>query len=67
MSSIGARPRVFVQEVATRDGFQNEMRFVPTTDKVALINALSRTGLAKIEVTSFTSQRRFHHSPTPKR
>lgn len=55
MSSTGARPRVFVQEVATRDGFQNEMRFVPTPDKVALINALSRTGLAKIEVTLFTS------------
>jgi hydroxymethylglutaryl-CoA lyase len=38
-----------------RDGFQSEARFVPTADKVALVDALSRTGLAKIEVTSFVS------------
>jgi hydroxymethylglutaryl-CoA lyase len=55
MSSIGERPRAFIQEVALRDGLQNEACFVPTPDKIALIDALSRTGLAKIEVTSFTS------------
>lgn len=55
MNSIRARPRIFIQEVATRDGFQNEVRFVPTPDKIELIDALSHTGLAKIEVTSFTS------------
>jgi hydroxymethylglutaryl-CoA lyase len=55
MKSIDVRPRVFIQEVATRDGFQNEEGFVPTADKIALIDALSHTGLAKIEVTSFTS------------
>jgi hydroxymethylglutaryl-CoA lyase len=55
MHPIGVRPRVFIQEVATRDGFQNEKKFVPTADKIALIDALSQTGLAKIEVTSFTS------------
>ena len=47
--------RVYVQEVAVRDGFQIEPRFVPTDEKVALVDALSRTGLAKIEVTSFVS------------
>lgn len=47
--------RVYVQEVSVRDGFQIEPRFVPTEQKIELINALSRTGLAKIEVTSFTS------------
>lgn len=47
--------RVYIQEVATRDGFQIEERFVPTQDKIALVNRLSRTGLAKIEVTSFVS------------
>ncbi len=47
--------RVYVQEVAVRDGFQIEPRFIPTTEKIALIDALSRTGLAKIEVTSFVS------------
>ncbi len=47
--------RVYVQEVAVRDGFQIEPRFIPTTEKIALIDALSSTGLAKIEVTSFVS------------
>jgi hydroxymethylglutaryl-CoA lyase len=47
--------RLYIQEVATRDGFQIEAQFVPTEQKIALINDLSRTGLSKIEVTSFTS------------
>lgn len=47
--------RLFFNEVATRDGFQIESRFVPTEDKIALIDALSECGYAKIEVTSFTS------------
>jgi hydroxymethylglutaryl-CoA lyase len=38
-----------------RDGLQIEPIFVPTEDKIALINALSRTGVSKIEATSFTS------------
>ena len=48
---------VFIQEVSVRDGFQIEPRFVPTADKVALIDRLSRTGVAKIEVTAFSSQK----------
>jgi len=51
------RPRLYIQEVATRDGFQNEARFIETDDKVALIDRLSACGFAKIEVTSFTSPR----------
>lgn len=47
--------RLFMQEVATRDGFQNEKTFVETCDKIALIDVLSLCGYAKIEVTSFTS------------
>lgn len=47
--------RVWFNEVVTRDGFQNEPAFIPTDAKVALIDALSRCGYAKIEVTSFTS------------
>ncbi|BCX67231.1 hydroxymethylglutaryl-CoA lyase [Pseudomonas izuensis] len=47
--------RLFMQEVATRDGFQNEKTFIETEDKIALINELSQCGYAKIEVTSFTS------------
>jgi hydroxymethylglutaryl-CoA lyase len=49
------RPRIYLQDVAVRDGFQIEPVFIPTERKIALIDSLSRTGLAKIEVTSFTS------------
>jgi hydroxymethylglutaryl-CoA lyase len=44
-----------MQEVGTRDGLQAESQFVPTEDKIALVNALSDAGLAKIEVTAFVS------------
>ena len=47
--------RIHFNEVVTRDGFQIEPRFIPTADKIALIDALSECGYAKIEVTSFTS------------
>ncbi|MCI2807994.1 hydroxymethylglutaryl-CoA lyase [Eoetvoesiella caeni] len=50
-------PRLYIHEVSVRDGFQIEPEFIPTEQKVALVNALSRTGVAKIEVTSFTSPR----------
>ncbi|MGY0197406.1 hydroxymethylglutaryl-CoA lyase [Leptothrix sp. BB-4] len=49
--------RIHFNEVVTRDGFQNEPAFVSTDHKVALIDALSQCGYAKIEVTSFTSAR----------
>ncbi|HKY92458.1 MAG TPA: hydroxymethylglutaryl-CoA lyase [Nevskiaceae bacterium] len=52
---MSSRSRVHLQEVVTRDGFQSEVRFIPTADKIALIDRLSRTGLAKIEVTSYAS------------
>ncbi len=44
-----------INEVAPRDGLQIEGEFVATEDKIALINALSATGLARIEATSFVS------------
>jgi hydroxymethylglutaryl-CoA lyase len=44
-----------INEVATRDGFQMEPVFVPTSDKIGLIDTLSTLGFAKIEVSSFTS------------
>lgn len=47
--------RLYIHDVAVRDGFQIEPRFIPTADKIALIDSLSSSGLAKIEVTSFTS------------
>jgi hydroxymethylglutaryl-CoA lyase len=48
-------PRVTLFEVGPRDGLQNESRLVSTDDKVALIDALGRTGLPAIEITSFVS------------
>ncbi|MGF6395997.1 hydroxymethylglutaryl-CoA lyase [Pseudomonas plecoglossicida] len=47
--------RLYLQEVATRDGFQNEATFIETADKIAMVDALSLCGFAKVEVTSFTS------------
>ena len=45
----------YIHEVVARDGLQIEPQFVPTEQKIELIDALSDTGLAKIEVTSFVS------------
>ena len=47
--------RLYINDVAVRDGFQIEKQFVPTATKVEVVNQLSRTGLHKIEVTSFVS------------
>lgn len=47
--------RIEINEVGPRDGLQIEKRFVPTEDKIRWIDALSQTGLARIEATSFTS------------
>ena len=45
--------RIHVHDVSMRDGLQIEPVFVPTEDKIAMLNALSRTGVSKIEATSF--------------
>jgi hydroxymethylglutaryl-CoA lyase len=47
--------RVTITEVGPRDGLQNESRIIDLADKVRLIDALSRTGLARIEAASFVS------------
>jgi hydroxymethylglutaryl-CoA lyase len=44
---------VRIREVGPRDGFQNEPETISSADKVRLIDMLSATGLARIEVTSF--------------
>jgi len=51
----GAGRRIHLQEVGARDGLQAESAFVPTEDKIALVDALSEAGLSKIEVTAFVS------------
>ena len=45
--------RVKIREVGPRDGFQNEPETIATEQKVELIDALARTGLKRLEVTSF--------------
>src|SRR5262245_62488138 len=44
---------IVVSEVGPRDGLQIERVFLPTEQKIALIDALSATGLTKIEITAF--------------
>jgi hydroxymethylglutaryl-CoA lyase len=44
---------VKIREVGPRDGFQNEPEIVDTADKVRLVEMLARTGLSRLEVTSF--------------
>jgi len=44
---------VKIREVGPRDGFQNEPEVLATEHKVELIDALARTGLRRLEVTSF--------------
>jgi hydroxymethylglutaryl-CoA lyase len=51
---VGGFPNsVSIREVGPRDGFQNEPETIPTDRKVELIEALARTGLERLEVTSF--------------
>jgi hydroxymethylglutaryl-CoA lyase len=45
--------RADVREVGPRDGFQNEPEVIPTDAKVSLIDRLARTGMRRLEVTSF--------------
>jgi hydroxymethylglutaryl-CoA lyase len=48
---------VRIVEVAPRDGLQNENVHVPVAAKIALIDALSATGVSVIEAASFVSPR----------
>jgi hydroxymethylglutaryl-CoA lyase len=50
----GSEPdAVRIREVGPRDGFQNESEVIPTDAKVELIDGLARTGLTRMEITSF--------------
>jgi hydroxymethylglutaryl-CoA lyase len=44
---------VRIREVGPRDGFQNEPEVITTDDKVRLVEKLARTGVPRLEVTSF--------------
>lgn len=49
---------VSLVEVGPRDGLQNETRIIPTDTKIAFVDALSRTGVDEIEVSSFVAPRK---------
>jgi hydroxymethylglutaryl-CoA lyase len=49
--------RVTITEVGPRDGLQNENKWIETSDKIRLIDALADTGLTAIEATSFVHPR----------
>jgi hydroxymethylglutaryl-CoA lyase len=44
---------VRIREVGPRDGFQNEPEVIATDAKIELVEALARTGVRRLEVTSF--------------
>ena len=43
--------RVTICEVGTRDGFQIEPDFIPTEQKIEVVDLLSDAGIPEIEVT----------------
>jgi hydroxymethylglutaryl-CoA lyase len=45
--------KVKIIEVGPRDGLQNEAKFIPTEQKISLINRLNKTGIKRMEATSF--------------
>ncbi|WOI57134.1 hydroxymethylglutaryl-CoA lyase [Palleronia sp. LCG004] len=48
---------ITICEVGPRDGFQSEERFIPTDEKIAIVDAMFAAGLRQIQVTSFVSPR----------
>lgn len=48
---------VRIREVGPRDGLQAEGAVVPTQQKVSLVDALARTGVAAVQATSFVHPR----------
>jgi hydroxymethylglutaryl-CoA lyase len=46
-----------IHEVVLRDGIQNEKKIVSTNQKVKLIDALTKCGVRRIEVSSFVNPR----------
>jgi len=47
--------KITIVEVGTRDGMQIEKEFIPTDEKIKIIDLISNSGVKRIEVTSFVS------------
>ncbi|OWU86406.1 hydroxymethylglutaryl-CoA lyase [Oceanicola sp. 22II-s10i] len=50
--------RITINEEGPREGFQIEPGPIPTADKIALVDALSETGLTHIQVCSFVNPKK---------
>jgi hydroxymethylglutaryl-CoA lyase len=44
---------ISIREVGPRDGFQNIVDFIPTEEKVKIVNMLVHSGVSRLEVSSF--------------
>jgi len=53
--------QVKIREVAPRDGFQSLRDFIPTDQKLRVIEAISQAGVCEIEATSFVSPKAVPH------
>lgn len=47
--------RICINEICARDGFQNIEEFIPTDEKLKVIDDVIRAGVKKVQCTSFTS------------
>lgn len=54
MKTADAR-KIYIREVAPRDGFQSWPEFVPTDKKIEIIKLLIEAGVTEMETTSFVS------------
>jgi len=45
--------KITIKEVGPRDGFQNIADFIPTQEKVKIVDMLVDTGVSKVQVSSF--------------
>lgn len=57
MPGVSLPQKVTIMDVSPRDGLQSEPVFVPTGNKIKLIEALVAAGVRRIEATSFVSPR----------
>lgn len=51
--AVNIQPEIF--EVGPRDGFQNQKTYIPKETKLQIIDAIVKTGVRNIQVTSFVS------------
>lgn len=56
-SAAPVNSEVIICEVGPRDGFQSEKKFIPTSRKIEIVNAMFSAGIKHIQATSFVSPR----------